>query len=102
MATECYVKLHMFSNAQNLSIRDTAIHNSGRDMTIINNYIYTEPQPVRARFPYVTSSDDLRGSTIIASFKHNISMAQFIFGDYYARLHSFGTHVYLWNACSPK
>jgi hypothetical protein len=50
----------MFSNAQNISIRDTAIHNSGRDI-IINNYIYTEPQPVRARFPYVTSSDDLRG-----------------------------------------
>ena len=72
----------MFTNAQNLLIWDTAIHNSGRDMTIINNYIYTEPQLVRARFPYVTSSDDLRGSTIIASFKHSIPMVPFIFGDY--------------------
>lgn len=38
----------MFSNARNLSIRDTAIHNAGRD--IIINYIYTEPQPVRFAF----------------------------------------------------
>jgi hypothetical protein len=51
----------MLSNAQNLSIRDTAIHNAGRDITIINNYIYTEPVPVRTRFSYVTSSDDLGG-----------------------------------------
>ena len=61
VATDYYVKVHMFSNAQNLSIRDTAIHNAGRDITIINNYIYTEPEPVCAHFPYVTSSDDLRG-----------------------------------------
>ena len=92
----------MFNNAQNLAIRDTVIHNAGRDMTII--HIHNEPRPVRAPFPYVISSDNLRGSTIIASFKlkHSIPMAQFIFGDYYASLHSFGTHVYLWNACSPK
>ncbi|KIM35423.1 hypothetical protein M413DRAFT_14578 [Hebeloma cylindrosporum] len=33
--------VHMFSNAQNLSIRDTAIHNVGRDLMIINNnYTY--------------------------------------------------------------
>ena len=51
----------MFSNAQNISMQDTAIHNSGRDITIINNYIYTEPQPVRARLSYVASSDDLGG-----------------------------------------
>jgi len=50
----------MFTNAQNLSIRDAAIHNAGRDM-IINNYIYPKPEPVRTRFPYVSSSDDLGG-----------------------------------------
>jgi hypothetical protein len=51
----------MFSNAQNLSIRDTVIYNAGRDITIIHNYTSAEPEPVRTRFPYVTSSDDLRG-----------------------------------------
>jgi hypothetical protein len=51
----------MFSNAQNISIRDTAIHSAGRDITIINNYIYTEPEPVRTHFPCVTSSVDLGG-----------------------------------------
>jgi hypothetical protein len=49
----------MFSNAQNLSIwdtainnagRDLAIHNAGRDLTIINNYIYHQPEPVLALF----------------------------------------------------
>jgi len=50
----------MFSDAQNLSIRDTAIHNAGGDM-IINNYIYSKPKPVCARFPYLASSDDLGG-----------------------------------------
>ena len=59
--TDRYLKVHMFSNAQNISMQDTAIHNSGRDITIINNYIYTEPQPVRARLSYVASSDDLGG-----------------------------------------
>jgi hypothetical protein len=49
--TNCYVKVHMFSNAQNLLIRDTAIHNAGRDITIINNYTYAEPELVSARFP---------------------------------------------------
>jgi len=43
----------MFSNAQNLSIRDTVIHNAGRDITIINNYTYTEPEPVRARLSHM-------------------------------------------------
>jgi len=47
----------MFSNAQNLSRRDTAIRNAGRDITMIN--IYTEPELVRARFPCVISSDEL-------------------------------------------
>ena len=92
----------MFSNAQNLSIRDTAIHHAGRDIMIVNNYIYTEPEPVRARFQYVTSSDHSGGSIIVVSFKHCIPMAQFIFGDYYAKLHSFATDIYLWNACSPE
>jgi hypothetical protein len=55
--TDCYVKVHMFSNAQNISIRDTAIHNAGRDITIIN-YTYNEPELVRGRFLCVTSSDD--------------------------------------------
>ena len=49
----------MFPNAQDVLIRDTAIHNAGRDITIINNYIYAEPEPVRARYLYVISSDDL-------------------------------------------
>jgi hypothetical protein len=51
----------MFSNAQNLSIRDTAIHSAGGDITIINNYTYNEPEPVCAPFPCVTCSDDLGG-----------------------------------------
>jgi len=51
----------MFSNAQDILIRDTAIHNAGRDIMIINNYIYAEPDPVRARFLCVISSDDLGG-----------------------------------------
>jgi hypothetical protein len=51
----------MFSDAQNTSIRDTAIHNAGRDM-IINNYIYPKPEPVCAAFPYLAPSDDLGGS----------------------------------------
>jgi hypothetical protein len=51
----------MFSNAQNLLIRDTAIHNAGRDIIIINHYTYAEPKPVCSRFPYVTFSDDLGG-----------------------------------------
>jgi len=50
----------MFADAQNLSIRDTAILSAGRDM-IINNYIYPKPEQVRARFPYVASSGDLGG-----------------------------------------
>ena len=54
------VEVHLFSNAQNLSIRDTAIHNTGRDM-IINNYIYPKHEPVCACFPYVAFLDDLGG-----------------------------------------
>ena len=49
----------MFSNAQNIMIRDTAIHNAGRDMTIINHYTHNEPDPVCTRFPGVT--DNLYG-----------------------------------------
>ena len=45
------MKVHMFTNAQNLSIQDTAIHAVGRDMTIINKYyMYYEPEPVLGRF----------------------------------------------------
>jgi len=51
----------MFPNAQDVLIRDTAIHNAGRDITIINNYIYAEPEPVRAHFLCVIPSDDLDG-----------------------------------------
>jgi hypothetical protein len=54
------MKVYMFSDAKNLSIRDTAIHNAGRDM-IINNYIYPKPEAVCARFAYVASLDDLDG-----------------------------------------
>jgi hypothetical protein len=51
--------MHMFSNAQDILIWDTAIHSAGRDIMIINNYIYAEPEPVGARFLYVISLDDL-------------------------------------------
>jgi len=51
----------MFSNAQDILIRDTAIHNAGRDIMIINNYICAQLEPVRPRFLCVTSSDDLGG-----------------------------------------
>ena len=51
----------MFRDAQDTLIRDTAIYSAGRDITIINNYIYAEPEPVRARFLCVISSDDLGG-----------------------------------------
>ena len=51
----------MFSNAQNLLMQDMAIHNAGRDITIINHYMYAEPESVRAHFPYVMCSDDLGG-----------------------------------------
>lgn len=49
--TNYYVKVHMFSNAQDILIRNTAIHSAGRDIIIINNYIYAETEPVCARFP---------------------------------------------------
>ncbi|KIM34848.1 hypothetical protein M413DRAFT_391163 [Hebeloma cylindrosporum] len=40
---------HMFSNSQNIKIRDTTINNIGRDITIINNYIYHQPDPFPSR-----------------------------------------------------
>jgi hypothetical protein len=37
----------MFSNAQNVSMRDTAINNVGGDMTIIHNHnTFHDPEPV--------------------------------------------------------
>ena len=50
----------MFSDAQDLSIRDTAIHNAGRDM-IIHNYMYPKPEPVCAPLLYLASPDDIGG-----------------------------------------
>jgi len=37
----------MFSNAENLSIRDTTINNAGGDITIVHNHnmVYHDPEP---------------------------------------------------------
>ena len=79
----------MLANAQNVSIRGTAIHNAGRDMIIVN-HIYVEPETVRARSPDVTYLDDLWWN-IVVSFKH---IPESIFGDHYVILHSFGTDIF--------
>jgi hypothetical protein len=50
---DCYLKVHVFPNAQNLLIQDTAINSAGRDITIIHNnvtYAYHDPEPVLALF----------------------------------------------------
>jgi hypothetical protein len=47
----------MSPDAQNILIQDTALHNAGHDIMIINNYTYLEPEPVLPQF-HVTSSND--------------------------------------------
>jgi hypothetical protein len=94
--TDCLVKVHMFSKAQNLTVRDTVFHTAARDITIINHYTCHPLEPVRARCSLSLCHffGWLRW-IIIVSFKRFVPMAQFIFGNYYPNLNSFVIDV--WN-----
>ena len=80
-----YMKVHMLSNAQKISIRDAAINNIGGDITIINNYAYPGPETVSTR-SYVTYRDHSLGWILAVSFKSFIPMVQLTFGNYYVHL----------------